>query len=113
MLIDVLHYWPEAEQEVLLRQLHDSLDRGGQLFLRDGMADAEGETGAVGLSERFTTFFGLNPGGSGLHFLSEEAMRALLARCGFRVESCDVSGGANRLWRCTLAPVAETAATTT
>jgi len=28
-------------------------------------------------------------------------MRALLERCGFRIESCDVSGGANRLWRCT------------
>jgi len=101
MLIDVLHYWPEAEQELLLHQLHASLDRGGQLFMRDGLADADGNTGAVGLGERFTTFFGLNPGGSGLHFLSEETMRALLERCGFRIESCDVSGGANRLWRCT------------
>ena len=101
MLIDVLHYWPVDEQELLLRQLHGSLDRGGLLFLRDGLTDADGNTGAVGLGERFTTFFGLNPGGSGLHFLSEAAMRALLERCDFRIDACDVSGGANRLWRCT------------
>lgn len=101
MLIDVLHYWPAEEQEVLLRQLHGTLNRGGVLFLRDGLADQDGNTGAVGVGERFTTFFGLNPGGSGLHFLTEQAMRALLEHCGFRIDACDVSGGANRLWRCT------------
>ena len=101
MLLDVLHYWPIEEQEVLLRQLHTSLERGGQLFLRDGLADANGNTGAVGFSEQLTTFFGLNPSGSGLHFLTEEAMRALLQRCGFTVRSCDPSGGTNRLWRVT------------
>ena len=111
MLIDVLHYWPVDEQELLLRQLHGSLDRGGLLFLRDGLADADGNTGAVGLGERFTTFFGLNPGGSGLHFLSEEAMRTLLERCGFRVDACDVSGGANRLWRCTALALSDAPAT--
>ena len=101
MLLDVLHYWPIEEQEVVLRQLHTSLERGGQLFLREGLADADGNTGAVGFSERLTTFFGLNPSGSGLHFLTEGAMRALLQRCGFTVRSCDPSGGANRLWRVT------------
>jgi SAM-dependent methyltransferase len=101
MLIDVLHYWPESEQEAVVRQLRNVLDAGGLLYLRDGVTDDQGATGAVGLGELFTTFFGLNPGGSGLHFLTEPAMRALLERCGFRVEACDVSGGANRLWRCT------------
>ena len=101
MLLDVLHYWPLEEQELLLRQLHTSLERGGQLFLRDGLADADGNTGAVGFSEQLTTFFGLNPSGSGLHFLTEDAMRALLQRCGFTVRSCEPSGGANRLWRVT------------
>lgn len=113
MLIDVLHYWPVEEQEVLLRQLHGTLDRGGVLFLRDGLADAAGNTGAVGVGERFTTFFGLNPGGSGLHFLTEEAMRVLLERCGFRIDACDVSGGANRLWRCTALALNDTPATAT
>ena len=111
MLIDVLHYWPAAEQAALLRQLHGALERGGLLFLRDGLADADGGTGAVGLGERFTTFFGLNPGGSGLHFLSEDAMRAMLAACGFTVRSCLPSGGANRLWCC--AAVAAPATTPT
>jgi hypothetical protein len=104
----VLHYWPKDEQAALLRQLHASLERGGKLILRDGVADTDGNTGAVGLSERLTTFFGLNPGGSGLHFLSEDAMRALLARCGFSVQSCELSGGANRLWRCTAVVAADT-----
>lgn len=104
MLLDVLHYWPIEEQEVVLRQLHTSLERGGQLFLREGLADADGNTGAVGFSERLTTFFGLNPSGSGLHFLTEDAMRALLQRCGFTVRSCALSGGANRLWRVTANP---------
>ncbi len=100
LLIDVLHYWPEAEQVALLRQVHGALDRGGRLFLRDGILDGDGGTGAVGLSERFTTFFGLNPGGSGLHFLSEEVMREHLEACGLRVLTCLPSGGANRLWTC-------------
>ena len=88
--------------------LAPALERGGKLILRDGVADASGATGAVGLSERLTTFFGLNPGGSGLHFLSEDTMRALLSRCGFSVQSCEPSGGANRLWRCTAAIAADT-----
>ncbi len=104
MLLDVLHYWPLEEQEVVLRQLHTSLERGGQLFLREGLADADGNAGAVGFSEQLTTFFGLNPSGSGLHFLTEDAMRALLHRCGFTVRSCDLSGGTNRLWRVTADP---------
>jgi SAM-dependent methyltransferase len=108
LLIDVLHYWPEENQAALLRQLHASLERGGKLILRDGVADAAGDTGAVGLSERLTTFFGLNPGGAGLHFLTEDAMRALLSRCGFSVQSCELSGGANRLWRCTASAAADT-----
>lgn len=108
LLIDVLHYWPEPEQEALLRQLHAVLERGGRLILRDGVADAAGDAGVVGLGERLTTFFGLNPGGSGLHFLSEDAMRALLTRCGFVVQSCEASGGANRLWRCTAVAAADT-----
>jgi SAM-dependent methyltransferase len=101
LLIDVLHYWPAEQQEAVVQQLRGMLDAGGVLYLRDGVADAEGDTGAVGLGERFTTFFGLNPGGSGLHFLTEANMRALLERCDFRVDACDASGGANRLWRCT------------
>ncbi|HEX3133039.1 MAG TPA: class I SAM-dependent methyltransferase, partial [Planctomycetota bacterium] len=92
LLIDVLHYWPEDDQAAVLRQLHSTLERGGRLILRDGVADAAGDTGAVGLSERLTTFFGLNPGGSGLHFLTEDAMLALLSRCGFSVQSCEASG---------------------
>jgi SAM-dependent methyltransferase len=100
MLLDVLHYWPEAEQEALLRHLHAMLERGGTLFLRDGVADADGDAGRVGLGERFTTFFGLNPAGGGLYFLTEAAMRALLERCGFVIDACDASGGENRLWRC-------------
>lgn len=112
LLIDVLHYWPEPEQEALLRQLHAMLDRGGRLILRDGISDAAGDTGVVGFSERLTTFFGLNPGGSGLHFLSEDAMHDLLKRCGFAVQSVEASGGANRLWRCT-AVVSDTTAVDT
>lgn len=112
LLIDVLHYWPADEQEALLHQLHAMLERGGRLIVRDGVSDAAGDTGVVGFSERLTTFFSLNPGGSGLHFLSEETMRALLERCGFSVQSCEPSGGANRLWRCT-AVVSDSAAVDT
>jgi SAM-dependent methyltransferase len=111
LLIDVLHYWPEPEQESLLHQLHAMLERGGRLILRDGVSDAAGDTGVVGFSERLTTFFGLNPGGSGLHFLSEEAMREMLTRCGFSVQSVEPSGGANRLWRCVALAAADTPAT--
>lgn len=105
-LIDVLHYWPVDGQRALVAQVAAALDPGGRLWLRDGCADAGG-TGAVGLGERFTTLFGLNPGGEGLHFLDEAGMRALLEGSGLRVDAVEASGGANRLWRCTrLAPPA-------
>lgn len=99
-LIDVLHYWPVEGQRALLTQVAAALDAGGRLWLRDGCADSCG-TGAVGLGEQFTTLFGLNPGGEGLHFLDEAGMRALLDSCGLRVDQVEVSGGANRLWCCT------------
>ena len=97
-LLDVLHYWPETEQELVLQQLRWSLANDGKLWLRDGISDAAGNTGTVGFGEHFTTFFGLNPSGSGLHFLSEETMLVLIGRCGFTVVSCVPSGKENRLW---------------
>jgi 2-polyprenyl-3-methyl-5-hydroxy-6-metoxy-1,4-benzoquinol methylase len=98
-LLDVLHYWTAEEQEQLLTQLHAQLDANGTLWLRDGVSDDAGNTGTVGFGEKFTTFFGLNPG-NGLYFLSEPAMRALLEKTGFTVLSCEPSGKENRLWRC-------------
>jgi SAM-dependent methyltransferase len=100
MIIDVLHYWPVTQQALVLRQLRAALAEHGTLWLRDGISDTAGNTGTVGLSEQFTTFFGLNPGANGLHFLSEGEMRALLTSCGFTIVSCLLSGKENRLWRC-------------
>ena len=36
------------------------------------------------------------------------AAACLLARCGFSVQSCEPSGGANRLWRCSAVIAADT-----
>jgi len=99
LLIDVLHYWSEPAQRALLAQLCDALIPGGVLYLRDGVAAADGGTGAIGLGERFTTAIGLNPG-TGLHFLTEERLRTLLADCGFTVQTVEAMGGANRLLVC-------------
>ena len=98
-LLDVLHYAPLATQREMLAQARQCLADDGVLYLRDGLADAAGQVGRVGLGERFTTALGLNPVG-GLHFLDEATMRALLSETGFRVVSCEPCGGENRLWIC-------------
>ncbi len=99
-ILDVLHYWPESEQLNVLLQLHAALADNGKLWLRDGVSDVAGDTGTVGFGERFTTFFGLNPSGSGLHFLTEERMQELLTEGGFEIVSCEPSGAENKLWCC-------------
>lgn len=104
LLLDVLHYAPVEVQRAMLAQARALLAVGGVLLLRDGLADAAGDAGRVGLGERFTTALGLNPSGR-LHFLDQPALRALLADAGLVVAASEPCGGENRLWTLTPAPI--------
>lgn len=96
LLIDVLHYWPLDTQQALLGQASHLLSSSGRIILRDAVASSGGDTGRVGLGERFTTWLGLNPRQIP-HYLNEAAWQNLLAACALREIAQSESGGANRL----------------
>jgi len=100
LLIDVLHYWPVAVATV-----GAGAGAGAARARRPAVSARwrrrrERRCRAGGRGERFTTFFALNHGGNGLHFVSGKVMGEMLATSGFTVESQGPSGGENQLWRC-------------
>jgi SAM-dependent methyltransferase len=111
LVIDVLHYWPRDGQLALLRQARSLLVDGGTLWLRDGVATG-GDAGLVAGGERFTTRFGLNPPNE-LHFLSRDAIEAMLVEAGFESGAAVASGAENLLWRCRAVAIAEPGAVPT
>jgi SAM-dependent methyltransferase len=102
LAIDILHYWPPAEQAELLVWMRKHLTPSGRLWLREGASDAGGSE-QVQRGERFTTAIGLNPA-SVLFFRTTSEWEAAFAAAGLIIRSCQPAGAANRLWCLSAAP---------
>lgn len=109
LLLDVLHYWPAEVQQVLLTQLRAATRAGGELWLREALAAADGSAGRAGRGEALATRWGLNPPVPALRFWQAEALHALLASTGWTVQDRAPAGDHNELWRCVAAPLPGTA----
>ncbi len=84
LLCDVLHYWPPETQELILTKARNALRGDGRLILREsGRAETKAHR-QVESQERFATNIGHNKAVEGLHFLSEDELRAMLERVGFQ-----------------------------
>ncbi|PIU17813.1 MAG: hypothetical protein COT18_12030 [Elusimicrobia bacterium CG08_land_8_20_14_0_20_59_10] len=83
LLIDVLHYWPEAGQEKILRKAYDCLKPGGRLIMRENCAEPGMKSGAVRLAEKFAVFIGHNKSSHGIIPGNRENYLRLLAEIGF------------------------------
>lgn len=99
LVLDVLHYWPDAVQATTLTQLASLLKPDGRLYLRDGIAAVGGDAGHIERGERFTTYFGLNPENT-LTFLSAARIAAVIEGAGLTVLNEEPMGSENRLWIC-------------
>lgn len=99
LVLDVLHYWPDAVQATTLAQLASLLTPDGRLYLRDGIAAVGGDAGHIERGERFTTYFGLNPENA-LTFLSATRIAAVIESAGLTVLNEEPMGDENRLWIC-------------
>lgn len=92
VILDVLHYMPEASQRDVLRRVRAALPAGGVLLLRIGDADAGLRFRITRWSDRLILLFrghGLLP----LHCRGLGRWRKLLQECGFESRSEPMSAG--------------------
>ena len=92
VILDVLHYMPEASQRDVLRRVRAALPAGGTLLLRVGDADAGLRFRITWWSDRLILLFrghGLPP----LHCRGVGRWRMLLQECGFDSRSEPMSQG--------------------
>lgn len=92
VILDVLHYMPEASQRDVLRRARAALPAGGTLLLRVGDADARLRFRVTCWSDRLILLFrghGLPP----LHCRGLGRWRTLLQECGFDSRSEPMSQG--------------------
>ena len=104
LAIDILHYWPVAEQAELLAWMRHRLTPTGRLWLREAVSDANGSI-QVHRGEQFTTAIGLNPP-SALFFRTTRDWETAFLAAGLMIRSCQPAGAANRLWCLSVAPCA-------
>jgi 1-acyl-sn-glycerol-3-phosphate acyltransferase len=83
LLIDVLHYWPPAEQEKILLKAHKCLNIGGRLLMRESCLDGSLKSRAVRFAELFSTFIGHNKTRHGVIMNTRENYLQLLKKVGF------------------------------
>ena len=95
-LVDVLHYWPDAEQRVLLRRAREALGQEGRLWVREGCG------GAVVTGEAAAGRIGFTRLPGALNFRTREEWLGLLREEGFTVEweAPDLGALSNVLWSC-------------
>lgn len=98
LLLDVLHYWQLAQQQILLEYALQLLTPEGRIILRDVAADSTGSTGRVGKGERFTTWLGLNPRQE-MFFRDHTAWETLFTACNLTNISGIACGDCNYLWQ--------------
>jgi SAM-dependent methyltransferase len=90
VLADVLHYFPEDEQEKLIIRCIENLEEGGTLIIRDADRQIGKKHAGTRLSEFFSTrMVGFNQtqeGSKKLYFTSREKISGILSRYGMSVE---------------------------
>lgn len=92
ILADVLHYFPEEEQEKLIIRCIENLEEGGILIIRDADRQMGRKHFGTRLSEFFSTRIGFNrtqEGANKLYFTSREKITGILSRYRMRVEVID------------------------
>ena len=100
LLLDVLHYWEPAKQQLILNRARQALRPGGRLILRDGTREKSDEYRRLQRWETFATRFGLNRTLEGLHFLTQAEMETVLRNAGFASWEIkrDAGRDSNVLW---------------
>jgi SAM-dependent methyltransferase len=92
ILADVLHYFPEDEQERLLVRCIEKLEEGGVMIIRDADRKMGKKHFGTRLSEFFSTNIGFNQTRDGkkeLYFTSKDKILSILERHNLRVEIVD------------------------
>lgn len=92
ILADVLHYFPEEEQEKLIIRCIENLEEGGILIIRDADRQMGRKHFGTRLSEFFSTRIGFNrtqEGANKLYFTSREKITGILSRYRMQVEVID------------------------
>ena len=92
ILADVLHYFPEEEQEKLIIRCIENLETGGTLIIRDADREMGNKHFGTRLSEFFSTRIGFNQtpeDSSKLYFTSRAKITGILSRYGMSVETVD------------------------
>ncbi len=100
LLLDVLHYWEPAKQQLILNRARKALRPGGRLILRDGTRAESSDHRRLQRWETFATRFGLNRTLEGLHFLTQAEMESALRNAGFAAWEIkrDAGRDSNVLW---------------
>jgi len=98
-IVDVLHYFPEDQQQAVASRIVDAVEPGGRLLFRDGCSDRPGHERIarwerIALATRFTRTR------AGLHFRTESAWSTLMTRCGLEVEWTASGPGSNIILLC-------------
>jgi 2-polyprenyl-3-methyl-5-hydroxy-6-metoxy-1,4-benzoquinol methylase len=92
ILADVLHYFPEVEQERLLVRCIEKLEDGGVMIIRDADRQMGRKHFGTRLSEFFSTNIGFNQTrdeNKELYFTSKEKISAILASHNMQVNVVD------------------------
>jgi len=93
---DVLHYFPAAEQEALLKRCGEKLNAGGTIIIRDGIEDEKKKHGVTKMTEVFSTkIFGFNKVEHKLEFLPEQRVLSFAREFNLSVERLENKASSN------------------
>lgn len=93
---DVLHYFPAAEQEALLKRCGEKLNAGGTIIIRDGIEDEEQKHGVTKMTEVFSTkLFGFNKTEHELEFLPEARILSFAKEFNLSIERLENKASSN------------------
>lgn len=88
VLNDMLHYLPQADQEILIRRCVDHLSESGLIIIRDGDSSNKKKHKLTRLTEVFSTkIFGFNKTVGELCFTSDEQIRSIAKSCDLKVKT--------------------------